>query len=159
MRKGLALGLAVVTAMLGMPVGAFAAAGSGNLQGVVKDATRQTLSGVQVRLRSVNGSIAAVGTTVAGGTFSFSGVAPGLHVVEVVDAAGKVVGTSAPISIAAGSTATVSVSAAAQGSIRAQSKGGLFGMGTTGTILVLGAAAALGTWAIIAATDDASPSK
>ena len=159
MCKGFAVGLVMAIATLGMPMGAFAAGTSGNLQGVVKDATQQSVSGIRVQLRSMNGQIAASGTTVAGGTFSFSGIAPGLHMVEVVDGSGRIVGTSAPVSIAAGSTASVTVNASAQGAIRAQGKGGLFGMGTTGTVLVLGAAAALTIWAIVAAQDDASPSK
>lgn len=162
MRKAFAAVLAFVTATVGMPIGV--AAGqppTGGVQGVAKDAAQQNLPGVRVQVRMPNGQLAATGTTNGAGSFSFAGLPPGSYTIEILDAAGNLVGTSATVTVTAGATATVTVTAAAVGAIAAAGAGGLglFGLGTVGTVAVIGGAAALTTVAIVATKEDASPSK
>lgn len=160
-----------VVAVLGMPVGTFAAAAkapavrqvqtTGGIQGVAKDAAQQNLSGVKVQVRDRNGQLVAVGTTNASGEFSFAGLNPGIYTIEIVDATGNIVGTSAAITVTAGATATVTVTAAAAGAIAAASGGGLrpFGLGHRAMVVVIGAAGALMVAGIVASRNDASPSR
>jgi hypothetical protein len=154
---------------LGLPVGTFAAPGgaapqgqpTGGLQGFAKDAAQQNLSGVKVQVRGPNGQLAASGATNSTGAFSFSGLNPGSFTIEIVDAAGNVVGTSAAVTVTAGATATVTVTAAAAGAIAAAAGGGvsLFGLGTIGTVAVIGGAAAATLATVVATKNDASPAK
>ncbi len=165
MRKVFVLALTFVVAAIGAPGRLFAApAGqqtSGGIQGVAKNAQLQNLSGVRVQVRGSNGQLVATGTTNASGSFSFAGLDPGLYTIEILDAAGNIVGTSAAVSVTGGSVATVTVTSAAAGAIAAAEGGGvgLFGLGTIGTVAVLGAAAAVTIIAIQATKDDASPSR
>ena len=161
MRKAFVFVLALGVTAPGMPAGLAAAAmgvqgqTTGGMQGVAKDAVQQNLSGVRVQVRMPNGQLAAAGTTNAQGSFSFAGLQPGSYTVEVLDAAGNIVGTSASVSVTAGATATVSVTAAAAGALAAGAAGGLslFGLGTVGTVAVVGGAAALTTVAVVATKD------
>ena len=164
MRKAFAAVLAFVTATMGMPLGIAAAgqqATTGGVQGLAQDAAQQNLPGVRVQVRMPNGQLAATGTTNAQGSFSFAGLNPGSYTIEILDAAGNLVGTSATVTVTAGATATITVTAAAVGAIAAGAGGGLglFGLGTIGTVAVIGGAAALTTAAIVATKDDASPSR
>ena len=171
MRKSFAIGLMFVVAALGMPVGVFAAAApkpairqgqtTGGLQGVAKDAAQQNLSGIKVQVRGPNGQLAATGTTTSSGSFSFAGLNPGSYTIEIVDAAGNIVGTSAAITVTAGATATVTVTAAAAGAIAAAAGGGvsLFGLGAIGTVAVVGGAAAATIATVVTTQSNASPSR
>jgi len=169
MRKAFAAILTLVVGSFGLPAGVLAATkapakpqqATGGVQGVAKDAAQQNLSGVRVQVRMPNGQLAANGTTNAQGGFSFTGLNPGNYTIEILDAAGNIVGTSASVTVAAGATATVTITAAAAGAIAAGAGGGLglFGLGTLGTVAVVGGAAALTTAAIVATKDDASPSR
>lgn len=167
MRKAFAAVLTLVAATIGMPIGLGAAGkaaqnqGTGTLQGVAKDAAQQNLSGVRVQVRLPSGQLAATGTTNAQGSFSFAGLSPVNYTIEILDAAGNIVGTSAPVTVTAGGTATVTVTASVAGAIAAGAGGGLslLGLGTIGTVAVVGGAAALATVAIVATKHDASPSR
>jgi hypothetical protein len=162
MRKSFAAVLTLVTATMGMPVG-IAAQGqtTGAVQGSAKGAAQQNLPGVRVQVRMPNGQLAATGTTNAQGSFSFAGLNPGTYTIEILDAAGNIVGTSASVAVTAGATATVTVTSAVAGAIAAAAGGGLslLGLGTVGTVAVLGGAAALTTVAVVATKKDASPSR
>lgn len=171
MRKSFSVCLISAMAILGMPAGSFAATpkapaarqgqATGGLQGVAKDAAQQNLSGVKVQVRGPNGQLVATGTTNASGSFSFAGLNPGSYTLEIVDAAGNIVGTSAAVTVTAGATATITVTAAAAGAIAAAGGGGvgLFGLGTIGTVAVVGGVAAATIATVVAVKDDASPSK
>ena len=166
MRKAFAVSLMLVVAVPGMPVGTSAAPSvfpgqaTGGIQGIAKDAAQKELPGVKVQVRGPNGQIAATGTTNSSGSFSVA-LNPGTYTIEIVDAAGNIVGTSAAITVTAGATATVTVTAAAAGAIAAAAGGGvsLLGLGTIGTVAVVGGAAALTTMAIVAKQATASPSR
>jgi len=164
MRKVFVLALTLVVAAIGMRVGLLAAPPpqtTGGVEGVARDSLQQNLSGVRVQVRNANGQLVATGTTNSTGAFSFSGLPPGSYTVEIIDAAGNIVGTSASVGVTAGATATVTVTAAAAGAIAAAGGGGLslFGLGTIGTVAVVGAATAVTIIAVQATRDDASPSR
>jgi hypothetical protein len=136
--------------------------GTGSITGTAKGANGESLSNYTVRARNpATGQIAAQTTSNSAGTFSFTGLAPGNYVVEVVNTAGQVVGLSSALAVTAGGTAAVTVTATAAGAAAAAAGGGfsLFGLGTAASIAVIGGAAAAGIVAIVAANNNASPSK
>jgi hypothetical protein len=170
MRKACSVALVLSMAVLGAPMSA-AAAGplrpgqnppsqTGNLQGVAKSAQQQNLPGVKVQVRAPNGSLAATGTTNGAGEFSFAGLNPATYTVEIMNAAGEIVGT-ASVTVTAGMTATVALTSTAIGAITAATTGGLslLGLGTLGTVAVITGAATAGLIAINAVTKDASGSR
>ncbi len=165
MRKVFVLALTVAIAAAGVPVSLVAAPArqltTGGVEGLAKDAQQQNLPNVKVQVRNANGQLVATGTTNSSGSFAFTGMPPGSYTIELLDAAGNIVGTSAAFAVTAGATATVTVTAAAAGAIAAAGGGGvgLFGLGTIGTIAVIGAAAAVTIIAIQATKDDASGSR
>src|SRR6185503_675071 len=145
MRTVIAFGL-VLTMGLGAPVGAFAAGRpaarqqnqNATVKGDAKNAQGEKLAQNKVRIRNTTtGKIEADLTTDAQGTFVGS-VPAGSYVVEVVGTDGSVIGLSSTLTVAAGSTMTVSVTASA-----GAAAGGLsvFGLGTVTSIAVIGAAA------------------
>lgn len=169
MRKVLALALSVTMASFNFAVSLHAAAPTkqggqqtGGVDVVATDQAKQPLPKVNVRLVTPDGkTIVAQGVTNEVGQVSFAGIQPGNYMVQILDATGNVVGTSASISVAAGATVTVGVTAAAAGAIAAAAGGGigLFGLGTLGTVSVLGAGALVTGLAIKATKDEASPSR
>lgn len=166
MRKTFVIALTFVIAAIGMPAGLFGAPPArpqitGGAQGVAKDERQQNLPGARVQVRASNGQLAASGTTNSTGAFSFTGLTPGSYTIELLDAAGNIVGTSAVFTVTSGGVATVTVTAAAAGAMAAAGSSGvgLFGLGTVGTVAVIGAAAAATIIAIQATKDDASPSR
>ncbi len=144
----------------GMPVEALAAApgakqnstATGGLQGIAKNAQQQNLPSVRVQVRTPNGQLVASGTTDQAGAFTFSGLSAGTYTVEIVDVSGQIVGT-ASVAITAGATATVTLTATAVGTIAAAAGAGglsLLGLGTIGTVAVIGGAAAATIGAVVA---------
>jgi hypothetical protein len=172
MRRVLAFGIVVAVALVGMPVGASAATkataarqgqGTGTLTGVAQGADKAPLSNYTVRVRDVaDGQIAGTTFSSGAGEFSFTGLPVGNYVVEVVDAAGQVVGLSPTLAVTAGGAMTVTISASAGGALAAAGAGGgfsLFGLGTLGSVAVLTAAGVAGVTAVVATRGDASPSR
>jgi len=87
---------------------------TGAVNGTAEDSLREKLAGHTVRIRNLaNGNLAGSTTSGAAGEFSFTGLAPGNYAVEIVNAAGDIVGTSAAITVAAGATVNVTVTASA----------------------------------------------
>jgi hypothetical protein len=175
MHKIVTAGLVAALMVVGLPVGAFAAGPAaarrqntptGTVKGDAKNANGETLAQTKVRIRnSRTGAIAADLTTDAAG--SFVGVVPaGSYVVEIVGANGTVIGLSPVLTVAAGSTATISVTASAVAAVAggagaAGAAGGglsIFGLGTITSIAVLGGAATATVFGIKAAANDSSPS-
>ena len=171
MRRLLIFGLVAVMVAC-MPAQSFAsvhaaraqAAQTGTLRGVAKDAKGQNLAGSKVRIRQAgNGTESAEATTDASGAFSAPGLAPGSYVVEVVNAAGQVIGLSAAVDVAAGVIASVTVTATALGVVTGvgATAGGLslLGLGTAATLGVIAAAATAAVVGLKAAQNTASPSR
>jgi hypothetical protein len=128
-----------------------------SVAGSATSSSGETLINATVQLRDLaTGSISGTTTSSSTGAFSFAAVNPGNYVVEVLNAAGQVVGTSASISVAAGAVVTgVTVTATAAAVAASAAAAGV------GTIVaVTTAAAAAGVVGIAAANgQDASPSR
>ena len=105
------------------------------------------------------GDVLGVAVTNDAGTFTFPGLPAGSYIVEVIDATGKVLGTGAPVSVAAGDTATTSVIAFGFGPAATATGFSFLGMGPLTTLTVLGAAAAASVTAVVSTHPDASPSR
>lgn len=129
---------------------------------------------IAVRLRNLeNGQLVGNTTADAAGQFSFSGLNPGNYVVEMVSADGTIIGTSVNIPLTTGVMATtnvaVGVSAAALGATGGVAAGAVAGGATAAGAATAGMSATLiavtavgvtlGTTAIVAVDNDASPSR
>ena len=115
-----------------------AAAEAASVAGSVISSSGQVLPNAAVQLRDLaTGTVSATVMSSATGTFSFAAVAPGNYVVEVLNAAGQVIGTSASISLPAGGTVTdLGVTATA-----ATAPAAAAGTGSARTIVAVTAAA------------------
>ena len=137
----------------GTPLTFAQAKSTGTITGVAKATAGQPLGGHSVRVRSVRtGDVVATATTSASGSFAVPNVAPGQYVVEIVNTAGRIVGTSAIASVVDGSMTSLTVTAASTELV-----GGASGV----VIAVIVAASVVGVIAVVAATngDEASPSQ
>ncbi len=116
-----ALTLAIAAPAVPLAAGAGQAQAAASLTGAASNTAGQTLVNATVQLRNLaTGQIAGTTTSNAVGQFSFIGLNPGNYAVEVLNAAGQVVGTSASVSVAAGAAVTgVSVTATAAAGIAA----------------------------------------
>src|SRR5690349_16677131 len=98
------------------------AQGQGAVNGVAQSADKAPLSNFRVHVRNANtGELSGSTTSNQAGEFAFGNLQPGSYVVEIVDASGKVVGLSPSMTVAAGSTVTVTVGATAAGALAAAS--------------------------------------
>jgi hypothetical protein len=168
MRKTFAVVLMLAVAVVAIPARLFAAVKgpkqqSGTLNGVAQGANKATLPNYTVQVRNAStGTLAGSTLSTQTGTFTFAGLQPGNYIVEIIDAAGKVVGLSPSVSVAAGAAVNVTVTASAAGAITAATGGGfgLFGLGTAASVAVIGAAGAATALVAVQATNgSASPSK
>src|SRR5947208_47165 len=104
---------------------------AGSISGTASDSVGVTVAKATVRLRNLaTGELSGNSVSSGAGEFSFSGLSAGNYVVEVVNAAGEIVGTSAPIVVAAGAQVTgvvVAASAAAAAGV-----GGSAGVASAG---------------------------
>lgn len=140
----------------------FAQQGTGNVAGTAADAAKNPLANHTVRLRNLTtGEITSVTQSTANGGFSFAGINPGNYAIEIVNSAGQVIGTSSTIAVAAGTTATVAVTASALSSLAAGAgAGGLAGLFSGTSLVVVTAAGVVAVGIAVAATqDDSSPSR
>jgi hypothetical protein len=152
MRRIAALAFALALSVYPMPSTALAAPQLGTVTGVAQASSGAPFANHNARLRSVrNGDVTATTTTTPAGSFEFSSVAPGSYVVEIVDAAGRVVATSGVTSVAAGSTAVAQITAVTP------TVGGAVSTPLLLLLLAAGAAGGIGIWA--ATKEDASPSR
>src|SRR5262249_28454065 len=151
MRKSVSIALMIVIAMAGAESALVAAAqGATTLTGVARGGQLQPLGQTRIQLRDVqSGELVGATTTSEAGTFSFAGLPPGTYIAEIVDAAGKVLGVGAPVTLGAGATAATSVIAPGVGAAAASAGGfHLLGMGPVTSMTVLGAAAAASVTAV-----------
>jgi hypothetical protein len=82
------------------------------ISGSVVAPTGQPLTNMVAQARNLlTGQIGGTAATTATGQFAIAGLLPGSYVVEIVDAAGQIVGTSSFISAAAGATVAATVTA------------------------------------------------
>lgn len=162
MRKLLSIALVAAVSGAGVPLSALPATyDSIAVSGTAYTAVRQPLSGASVQIRNVN-TASLVNSTVtgAGGEFAFKDLPPGTYIVEIVNAKGAVLGTSAPMTLGSAPLVNVSVSAAGEDLPSSERAGfRLFGLGPVTSLAVLGAAGAAGVAAVVSTRPDASPSR
>ena len=161
MLKRVVVLFAIAAFVLAVPV---YAADNGQICGTAKDQNQKSLAGVTVQLRnSATGQLAGTTKSDDSGAFCFAGLPAGNFVIEIVDAAGRIIGTSAPVALtaAAMSVSGLAVSATAAGAVTAAAAGGGAGgfFGSTAGILLLVGAGAVAVVGVVAATNDASASK
>ena len=109
------------------------------------------LSTFQVQLRTAHQrGLAASAAGTQAGQFAFNGLEPGPYVVELVDAAGRVAGFSAPLSVAAGSTVTVTVGATAADALASSDRARKLGLGPLASVAVGGDASEWATTPVLA---------
>jgi Carboxypeptidase regulatory-like domain len=155
----------------GVPAGAFAGRSEaqrqtaqspapGVVEGVARDAEQRPLPHVRVQVRNSKGQLVAFATTDNTGAFSVTGLAASTYTFEIVNATGAIVGT-AFITVSAGATTVVTLTATALGSIATAAAGGagLLGLGTLATVAVITAASATAVTAVVSTKKDASPSR
>jgi hypothetical protein len=140
------------------------AQGTASLSGTATSSAGQTLANYTVQLRNLTtGQLAGTTTSSAAGSFSFAGLQAGNYAVEVVNAAGQIIGTSASVAVTAGATVTgvaVSASAVAAGAAAAAGTAGAAGMSTATIVTITTVAAAAGVAGAVALSqNDASPSR
>jgi hypothetical protein len=126
----------------------------------------------KLQLRNVqSGQLVGTAQSTAAGTFTFTGLAAGTYAVEVLSAAGQIIGTSAAVSVAAGAAVTgVAVGAsaaafgaaaggaAAAGAVAAGSGAAAAGISTAVVVTAVAAAAGV-AGAVAIAKSNASPSR
>jgi hypothetical protein len=176
MRKTLSVALVVVAATFSMPTGLIAAGATplqgglavapntGTVNGVATDSSKTPVSQATVRLRPINappGTGVASTVTDAAGNFSFTGVNPAQYVIEIVDAAGKVIGVSPSITVVAGAatTLTVSTSIVSALAIASGATGAAAFITSTAGLLTIIAAGGLAVAGGTVIVEDASPSR
>ncbi len=163
LQRVLAVVLSLAIVLCASPI-ALAASVAGKISGTATLQSGEQLAGQVARLRSLDqGNIAAVTTTTGTGAFSFSDVAAGNYIVELVSD-GAVVGTSAPLTLtsrnmtAANVLVTASAAPAAAVGPLALLGGGSFWTSTAGLITVAAIAAGV-TTAVVINKNDPSASK
>ena len=170
MRRTLALTLAVAIVSLGVPCTSSAAgqqaqakSANGRVSGVVKDEGGQPVGNRGVRLRdTVTGQAIQTSRTNGAGAFAFSSVPAGAYVVEVINDRGSVLAVSGPQTLNPGSMLVdglviILESDKAAAAILAAGGGSFFS--STAGMLILAAAGAGVVAALVAVTNDKSPSK
>ena len=157
------IGWLVLILALGLAVGADAGQAAGKISGTVRDAQGQILPNAKLQLRNVDsGQLVATTRAGADGAYEFSAINPGNYIVEIVDDSGRVIGLSPATALAAGGAITgLMVSATAAGAVAGAAAAGGIGafFASTGGILLLVGIGAGVTAGVIAATNEASPSR
>jgi hypothetical protein len=153
----------VLALSLGLAVASDAAQAAGKIAGTVRDAQGQVLANARLQLRNIDtGRLVATTRAGADGSYEFTAIAPGNYLVEIVDDSGGVIGLSPATALgASGAITGLIVSASAAGAVAgAAAAGGLgaFFASTGGILLLVGIGAGV-TAGVIAATNEASPSR
>jgi hypothetical protein len=160
--------IALVVALCGSSLSLAAAGrrdagvGHATVSGLAKDQASQPLAQHTVRLRNLaDGELSASTHTNAAGEYAFTNVTSGDYLIEVVDEAGTLVGTSTPVSVQAGDTISgvIVTAGAAQADLAATlgtATSGFFA--STAGIVTLAAAGAGVVVTAAAVRKDASPS-
>jgi hypothetical protein len=154
MRKSFAVLAIVAVAITGSA--SLLAQAQGALSGVAQSSDKAPLPNFRIQVRNANtGELKGSTTSNQAGQFLFASLDPGYYVVELVDAAGKVVGLSPALLVSSGSTVTVTVGATAAGALSNGTGGGLslLGLGPLASVAVVGAASAAAVTAVVATRD------
>jgi hypothetical protein len=154
MRRSAAALVAFAFALNTIPAPIAVAQEMATLSGTAQNSSGRALARYTVQVRdAVSGDVVGSTLSNSAGSFTFTGLPPASYIVEVVDAAGQVVGTSAVTTVTAGANVAVAVQAAAI----AGATGGFMTMPLLLTIL--GAAGGVSAWAVAENQEEASPSR
>jgi hypothetical protein len=164
MKRVLVIGVAVAMMVSSWPVSAAGPASrpTGAIRGTAMSVTGQTLAYVTVPVRNLyTGQVAGLTTSDAVGGFNFAGLNPGSYIVEVVNQAGAIVGSSSVVTVNSGATATITVTTTAPAAFGAQAGAGTTqSHGVRTAVIITAIAAGAGIAAAIAiANNDSSPSR
>jgi hypothetical protein len=163
MNRVLSIVVATTLAAAGPSAGLLAAAPQSiTLKGTAYTAALHPLPHATVQIRDLkDGARILSAMSDARGTYTFEGLQPGTYIIEIVDAAGRVLGTSAPFKLGDAPLVTVSVVSAGSGAAVAGKSAGfnVLGMGPVTSLVVMGAASAAAVTAVVATRPDASPSR
>jgi hypothetical protein len=146
MRKSLVLVLSATVWMSGSAV--LSAQAPAMLNSVASPSSPLSTYRVQVRTAHEGGLAASTPGTQAG-QFAFNNLEPGRYIVELVDSAGKVAGLSAPLSVSAGSTVTVTVGGTAADAL-ASNRSPKLELGPLASVAVAGASSDKATTNVLA---------
>jgi hypothetical protein len=159
-RSFLAVFLSMAMIAASMPLAAQTPA-SGQINGLARASNGKTL-GQTARLRPIGSTnVASTAPISATGEFSFTGVQFGEYMVDIVDQAGAVVGTTSTISVTAATAVVSGVTASAVSTSMLAGILGATGSLFTSTAGILTAAAIAGglTAGVVATNNTASGSK
>ena len=169
MRRTIAIALATSMVVSASPLFAGARRGAqppgASVSGTATSSAGRPIANTTVQVRNLaTGQLVGTTTSAANGGFTFAGLEAGNYSIEVVNAAGQIIGTSAAVSVAAGATITgltVSASAAGIGAAAgaAAGAGSAGGISTAVIIVTVAAAAGVAGAVAIARRGDASPSR
>ena len=149
MRKRFAAAVALVIAT------SWSAPAFARQQGAITGADPVSSRHFRVHVRDANSwELASATTSTGAGQFSFTGLRPSTYVVEMMDAAGKVIGLSRSISVADAATVVVTVGASAAGAIVGSGSGqSLLGLGPLASVAIAEPAATAAVSAVLATRD------
>ncbi|HMF99161.1 MAG TPA: carboxypeptidase-like regulatory domain-containing protein [Vicinamibacterales bacterium] len=129
----------------------------GTISGSARSASGQLLPSVAVRVRNVQtGQLEGAVNAGSDGQFSFSALGPGLYTVEIVNAAGQVLSTSAPVLLTATATSATGVTATTSAAAQAGGAGGSFWTSAWGIVSI--AAIGAGVVGIVVAANSGNAS-
>lgn len=155
------LGLLLVFAAMPGRLGAMQpAAATGLVSGTAHSQAGQTMARITVRLRNLaNQQLVGTTTSNAAGGFTFTGLTPGQYMVEVVNAAGQVVGTSSAVTLTAGAMVATGVGVTAAAAAVAAAAGAGFLASTVGLVTLASVSAAVAGVTVAATRRPVSPSQ
>jgi hypothetical protein len=130
-----------------------------SVSGTASDVNGHVLSNSSVQLRNVStGQLFGTAMTNGVGQFSFDRVPPGNYVVEVVNPAGQIIGTSGSVVVSDGAAVT-GVSVTGSAATKAAASAGVFSTHHLGLILGAAGAAGVAGGIAMATSGTASPSQ
>ena len=155
MRRLLAVVVACTLSAAPLLEAAGGAQGTASVAGTARSNAGQPMANSTVQLRNLmTGQLVGTTTSSAAGGFTFTGLPAGRYAVEVVNAAGEIVGTSAALDVAAGAAISgVGVAAGAEGAAAA---GTGLSTGAIITITAVAVGAGVGAYASYRANRDTS---
>ena len=136
-------------------------AATGQILGTAVNAEGQKMANVLMLARDVKTGVRA-GTTMSGasGQFTFAWLKPGTYIVELVNAAGKLVGTSGAIALTPEAMVVTDLTVTGTGAVTAiAAGGGGFFTSTLGMLTVAAAGASVAGVVVSTNRTDASPSR
>jgi hypothetical protein len=127
-----------------------------SVAGTAQSSAGQPMANSIVQLRDLmTGQLVGTTASSATGAFAFAGLPAGRYAVEVVNATGQIIGTSAALDVAAGAAISgVGVAAGAAGAAAAAA-----GLSTGAIITITAIAVGAGVAVYAGQRDDASPSR